>query len=128
MAVFNNSGSFLFNVGGKGRVEGKFESLEGIATDAMGNIYVADSDNHRIQTFDSAGIFQFAIGEHGSAVEQFREPEDIAISSDGSWLFIADTDNDRIQVFAIPEPSSIVVALLGLAGLIACRRRNRNRR
>ena len=37
-----------------GSGNGEFDSLSGAATDAAGNIYVADRGNHRIQKFGVA--------------------------------------------------------------------------
>lgn len=49
------SGNFLLKFGSKGENDGEFQRPRDIVTDKYGNIYVADSENHRIQIFDSKG-------------------------------------------------------------------------
>jgi len=44
---------------------GEFLRPEGIAVDAAGDIYVADSGNHRIQKFDSSGKYLTMLGVVG---------------------------------------------------------------
>ncbi|QII11730.1 hypothetical protein KsCSTR_23510 [Candidatus Kuenenia stuttgartiensis] len=48
---------FLFKFGFLSLVDGEFRLPSGVATDSAGNIIVADTDNHRIQIFDSSGVF-----------------------------------------------------------------------
>ena len=43
--------------GATGTLGGQFQTIRGVATDAAGNTYVADSGNRRIQKFDAAGNF-----------------------------------------------------------------------
>jgi tripartite motif-containing protein 71 len=43
--------------GSCGSGNGEFMWPKGVAVDASGNVYVADSENHRIQKFDSSGNF-----------------------------------------------------------------------
>ena len=47
-----------------GPAQGQFNGVRGIASDAAGNIYVADAGNKRIQVFDGEGTFKSQITQH----------------------------------------------------------------
>ena len=49
--VFTRNGVFLTKWGEEGIGAGQFDSPFGIAVDDNGNVYVADTYNHRIQKF-----------------------------------------------------------------------------
>jgi sugar lactone lactonase YvrE len=51
--------------GGQGTGPGKFVGAKGLAVDTAGNVYVADTDNHRVQMFSATGAFrkQWALDE-----------------------------------------------------------------
>src|ERR671934_35945 len=49
--------------GATGTDLGEMNAPEGVATDAAGNVYVADTGNNRIQEFDSQGNWQRAWGK-----------------------------------------------------------------
>jgi hypothetical protein len=51
--------------GSTGSGDGEFDNPYGVAVAASGNFYVADSDNHRIQKFDSSGTFLTQWGSSG---------------------------------------------------------------
>jgi len=85
--------------GGPGQERGFFSTPRGIAVDAAGNIYVADSKNHRIQKFNRDGNFVTAWGKEGAGPGEFREPCGIDVASDGT-VYVADTWNGRVQVFS----------------------------
>jgi glucose/arabinose dehydrogenase len=71
----------------------------GITVDASsGNVYVADTANHRIQLFTSNGTFLTQWGEYGDEDGAFRSPEGIAVDQEGN-VYVADTENNRIQLF-----------------------------
>ena len=78
---------------------GFMDAPKGIARDATGNVYVADSGNDRIQEFDSTGNFIHAFGSTGASQGQFNSPNGIATDSSGN-VYIVDTNNNRIEEFS----------------------------
>lgn len=84
--------------GNRGRGNGQFSKPRGIAVNRNGEVYVVDSDNHRIQYFDRNGSFRGSWGSQGSRPEQFSHPWGIAINSKNE-VYVADTNNDRVSVF-----------------------------
>ena len=71
----------------------------GIAVDAQGRVFVADTGNKRILVYDADGNFITQIGDEGMAAGQFEEPVGLAVDPQGN-LYVADTWNQRIQVFS----------------------------
>jgi sugar lactone lactonase YvrE len=63
VAKVDKDGNWLKSWGDRGKEPGQFNTPHSIATDADGNVYVADRGNHRIQVFDGDGKFlrQFVI-------------------------------------------------------------------
>ena len=53
----DKNGKWLMSWGDPGEGEGQFHTPHSIATDATGNVYVADRGNGRIQVFDGTGKF-----------------------------------------------------------------------
>ncbi|MBI4652223.1 hypothetical protein HY745_13315, partial [Candidatus Desantisbacteria bacterium] len=52
--LFAEKINFLFEISGKkGDNINEFDNIQGVASDKYGNIYIADSDNHRIKIFDN---------------------------------------------------------------------------
>jgi uncharacterized protein (TIGR03663 family) len=93
--------------GMEGSGPGQFSWPRGIAVSADGFVYVADSQNHRIQKFTADGQFVTAWGSYGGcpnaapAPATFCEPWGVAVGPDGS-VYVADTWADRVQKFT-PE-------------------------
>jgi sugar lactone lactonase YvrE len=96
-----------------GTANGQFASnTDGIATDKAGNVYVADTDNNRIQVFSKNGKFIRKWGSIGAGNGQFSRAEDVAVAPDGT-VWVADDGNSRLQAFSsagafrmvIPTPS-----------------------
>ncbi|MEW5958315.1 MAG: flippase activity-associated protein Agl23 [Chloroflexota bacterium] len=85
--------------GSNGHDDGQFITPRNLAVGPDGQIYVADSGNHRIQVFDSQGNFVMKWGSEGTGPGQFNEPWGIVVAPDGA-IFVADTWNHRIQVFS----------------------------
>jgi sugar lactone lactonase YvrE len=77
---------------------GDFSKPAGVAVDAEGNLYVADTWNNRIEIFDADGQFISAFGKAGDGPGFFSRPKGVAVDSDGH-IWVADGMQDRIQVF-----------------------------
>ena len=69
-----------------------------MTTDASGNVYVADSQNNRIQKFSSDGTYLSQWGSPGSGNGQFNFPIGVATDMSGN-VYVADTRNSRIEKF-----------------------------
>jgi hypothetical protein len=92
-----------------------------LALDAVGNIYLADTENFRVRMIDTAGIIHtFAgtgvdgyAGDGGPANQaQLGRATDVAVAADGS-IYIADTENSCIRVVA---PTGILTTFAGVCG------------
>ena len=94
----SNRGVYLASFGGPGAGDGQFNAPWGIAIDRRGDMYVADSQNNRIQKFDSAGAYLSQFGSAGSGNGQFNCPVAIAFDSGGN-VYVADVGNNRVQEF-----------------------------
>lgn len=80
---------------------GTFSEPWGIAVDGQGNVYVADTWNHRIQKFDGQGNFLLQWGTGGLAddgPDRFWGPRGVAVDAQGR-VYITDTGNRRVVVF-----------------------------
>jgi len=110
---FSNDGNLLTEWGRTGRrnwkpgedeeideMEGKFFRPRGIAVDARGHVYVADSGNQRIQEFDANGEFISQWGGPGKSSGRFQQPSDVAVDALG-FVYVADSANHRIQKFDV---------------------------
>jgi DNA-binding beta-propeller fold protein YncE len=58
-----------------------------------------------VQYFTAAGSFVGLVGLYGSGEGEFINPLDVGFSGDGNRLYVADTDNNRIQYFRWSDPA-----------------------
>jgi tripartite motif-containing protein 71 len=87
------------------REAGQLRSPWGIAVDGAGDVYVADTGNHRIEKFDREGNFITQWGGFGNGEGQFNFPYGIAVDAKGS-VFVVDSGNTRVQQFMPAEEGS----------------------
>jgi uncharacterized protein (TIGR03663 family) len=86
-------------LGVAGSGPGQFAEPRGLAADARGNLYVADTKNNRIQIFDGSGQFVREFGTKGPGEGQLNEPCGLAVEPTGE-VWVADTWNQRIAHFS----------------------------
>ncbi|MDO8540419.1 MAG: immunoglobulin domain-containing protein [Opitutaceae bacterium] len=100
--------------------DARFDTPQGVAVDAAGNIYVADTNNHAIRKITPAGAvstFAGKLREAGHADDsganaRFRFPNALTFDSAGN-LFIADTNNHVIRRIT---PAGLVATVAGSPG------------
>ncbi len=85
--------------GGRGTGKGEFDSPHGIAADSKGNIFVADTNNGRIEKFSPSGVYITSLGIKGTGYGQLGEPNGIAVDRAGN-VYVADASNHRVQKLA----------------------------
>ena len=66
--------------------------------DGEGNVLVVDGWNHRIQKFTVEGKFLTTMGTEGSGRLQFKDPHGITFNTNNNKVYVADRENNRIQV------------------------------
>lgn len=91
--------TFVLAWGRMGSIPGRFQSPYGVATDGLGNVYVSDQQNHRIQKFDRFGEPILQWGSFGSGSGQFNYPAGVAVDAAGN-VYVADNGNHRVQKFS----------------------------
>ena len=103
---------FVEEFGTSGANDGMFNSPTGLALDEdNGLLYVADRDNDRVQIISTIGnsntiSFSAEFGSQGTDDDEFKKPSDLAISKDGTNLYVVDSDNDRIKIFELTGGSN----------------------
>jgi hypothetical protein len=85
----------------------------GVAVDASGNVYLADSDNNLIRSISGGNVTTIAgtslegySGDGGAALSAWLDtPDAVAIS--GATILFSDTENDRVRVVSAGAIDSI---------------------
>jgi sugar lactone lactonase YvrE len=83
-----------------------------VAVDSSGNVYVADTNNSRVQEWArgaTSGVTVAGIGGEGPDVDQLSFPQGVAVDSSGD-VYVADTDNNRVQKWALDATVGVTVA------------------
>ena len=92
-----------------------------VAVDGIGNLYIADRDNHRIRKVDTSGIITTVAGtgtygfsgDGGPATSaQVNTPYCIAVDGVGN-LYISDSNNHRIRKV---NTSGVITTVAGIGG------------
>jgi sugar lactone lactonase YvrE len=100
----------------------RFQTPSGVAVDASGNVYVADTNNHTIRKVTPAAAVStlagvasnFGNGDGTGVQASFFYPGRVAVDLDGSVL-VADTGNNTIRRVT---PAGVVTTLYGSPGVL----------
>ena len=85
-------------IGKRGFEPGQFFRPAPLAVDATGFLYVADTDNYRVQKLTADGQFVAAFGAWGSEPGQFLGLSGLAVAADGA-VYTVEFTNHRVQKF-----------------------------
>lgn len=121
VVIFTTTGRFLTDFGMPGDQQGQLNRPNGIDVGEDGTIYVADSNNLRIQAFTERGMVKWMVGqpvEEGASINPdknrvFGLPRNIAIGPDGN-IYIADPFHFQVKVLS---PAGKKLAAMGKRGV-----------
>ena len=105
---FSHAGAHLGKVGVFGTGDAQFKFAYDAGVDTLGNLYVADNNNHRVQELDAATLaFKRRWGALGTAIGRFGYPRSLAgVKGDpAGGVVVGDTSSNRVQSFA-PDGAS----------------------
>ena len=98
----------------------------GLTVDSAGNLYIADSANHRIRRISPSGTITTVAGEGTQTfagdgapaiAASLDTPRSVAVSPDG-LMTLADTANKRVRQFdSIPPPATGIHTITGIGNV-----------
>jgi hypothetical protein len=103
----------------------RFAGPLGIATDASGNVYVADTENHTIRRITPAGVVSTIAGSPGApdttdgagSDARFNFPAGIAVDGSGN-LYVSDKNNHTIRKLVLTGAVWTVSTWAGLGRIV----------
>ena len=118
LTVVAGNGVASYSGDGGPAASAQLQTPTGVATDAAGNIYIADTGNHRVRQITPAGVIRTiaGTGEPGfsgdfgpAASALLNSPTGVAVSLSG-LLVIADSGNSRVRLIS---PDGTIQTLIG---------------
>ncbi len=104
VTLYTTAGVFRRSIGGQGSVAGRFHAPVDVQLWRVGprrRLTVADKVNNRVQIFGMDGTHLLSVGTGGSLPGELRLPHGVQPLTDRPELWVADTDNGRVQHFTL---------------------------
>lgn len=121
--VYGEVGGELHAFDGRNTSFGALSEPKGLATDAAGRVYVADSGNHRVAVFTTRREFDRMELVPAFTIEGLSRPSDVAHSDAGTpfdasddKLYVADTGANRVCAFDLEPSGARLRATVGELG------------
>ena len=118
----NGTQGFVDGTGGPGGAT-QFSGPNGVAVDAAGNVYIADTGNQRIRKITPTGDTTTLAGngtagyvDGSGSNTQFRDPNGVAVDAAGN-VYVSDFSNHRIRKIT-PTGATTTLAGNGTGGFV----------
>jgi uncharacterized protein (TIGR03437 family) len=121
------TGVAAFGGDGGSALQASLNTPQGLAADSQGNVYIADSQNHRVRKVDANGIITTyagsggpngGFGGDGGPATSARLDTPIGLAIDGAGnLYIADSRNSRVRKV---DPNGIITTIAGSGNRFDC--------
>jgi len=118
------NGSYSFSGDGGPATSAALGNPTGVAVDASGNLYIADTQNDRVRKVDNSGIIttvagngnyaSIYTGDGGPATSAMIYPKGVAVDASGN-LYIAETTDNRILKV---DKSGIITTVAGYSSTV----------
>jgi RHS repeat-associated protein len=92
----SSEGSYIAQLGSKGKGNGQFESPQGVTIDSKGDVWVTDSPDSRVEEFSHEGSYLSQFGSAGNNGGQLKSPKGLVFDA-GGHAWVADPGNHRVQ-------------------------------
>ncbi len=113
IATFDFNGQHLRTIGNKGAAPGEFSHPTHIGTlPRSGDVFVADTMNFRVQTFDRDGGFVGEWGQNGDCLRCFSRVKGVALDSVGH-VYVVDAAFNNVRIF---QPGGELLLFFGEGG------------
>ena len=125
LTIVAGTGADGFSGDGGPATGAQLSQPRGVAVDGAGNIWIADTGNHRLRVISSNGIIATAAGSSSGGfsgdggpadVAQFRSPSALVVDNAGA-IWIADTGNNRVRKMT-PSAAPIIEELKQSIGIV----------
>ena len=98
IVVYSSEGEKLKVIGKRGHKNGEFNHPNHLAVNDLGNLYVLDAGNFRVQVFNHAGEHLRSWGRLGNKLGNFARPRGLALDKQSN-VYVTDAAYQNFQIF-----------------------------